>query len=189
MTGVKVFGMGKGHHDVMAGQVNPPDGLTLSTVLMWIKQTMMNGNMVSDEVLRSNAQLIKLRQAAFKFSQTIKYPVASIFESSIPEELFEQFRLTVLRQAEGDLLDFSEAGEVMRAVPGYYLFHIKNADRSNSHNLGLKFTNQGDYYLFDPDLGLYQYKNAAELIYGLCDIEDYKSFIGGQYWCQQLTLG
>ena len=195
MAGVKVFGMGRDvisviePQDVMTGQTNTQKGLTLSTVLMWIKQTMMNGNMVSDEILRSNAQLIKLRQAAFQFSQTIKYPTASIFESSIPEELFEQFRLTVLRQAEGDLLDFSEAGDAMRAVPGYYLFHIKNADSSNSHSLGLKFTNQGDYYLFDPNSGLFQFQNAAELVSGMDDMEHYKTFIGGQYWYQQLTLG
>jgi len=163
----------------------------LPVVMLWLQQTMVHGNMQNDAILRSNKSLITMRQSALHYKLITDRPAAPMFDIGKAKELFLQFKLNELREGSSDLFDFSSPGEVMSSLPGYYLLYIRNADDTQDHAFGFKFTTQSGNYFFDPDAGLYHYPNVDDLLLNLSYLNTtrYYDFIGGQYWFKQLILG
>ena len=163
----------------------------LPVVLVWLQQTMVRGNMQNDAVLRSNQELITLRQSVLHYKLVTARPAAPSFDFTKAQELFSQFKLTEVRQGSGDLFDFSLPGEAMCALPGYYLLYVRSADNTRDHSFGLKFTSQAGNFFFDPDAGLFHYPKVDDLLLNLTYLNTttYYDFIGGQYWFKQVILG
>lgn len=164
---------------------------TLPIVLIWLQQTMIKGNMQNDAILRSNKSLLRLRKSALHYKLITARPADPVFDISQAQDLFAQFKLSVVRDGTSDLFDFSSPGEVMRSLPGYYLLYFRNADNSRDYAFGFKFTTHAGNYFFDPNAGLFHYPNVDDLLLNLTYLNTttYYDFLGGQYWYKQFILG
>lgn len=164
---------------------------TLPIVLIWLQQTMIKGNMQNDAILRSNKSLLTLRRSALHYKLITDRPAAPVFDITKAQDLFAQFKLTMVREGASDLFDFSSPGEVMRSLPGYYLLYVRNAENTRDYAFGFKFTTRAGNYFFDPNAGLFHYPYVDDLLLNLTYLNTttYYDFLGGQYWYKQFILG
>jgi len=164
---------------------------TLPVVLLWLQQTIVKGNMQNDAILRSNKSLIALRRSSLHYKLITERPSKPVFDITREQDLFKQFKLSVVRDGTSDLFDFSSPGEVMCSLPGYYLLYVRSADNSRDYTFGFKFTTHAGNYFFDPNAGLFHYPDINDLLLNLSYLNTttYYDFIGGQYWYYQFILG
>lgn len=196
MFGVRVFDMARTELPLINGaeEMTAPGvsvGICLSAVLMWVKETIVQGDMSNDEILRSNRQVISMRQASFQFNSRVSHCEYLDLKKSVIQDLLGQYKLKVVREGEGDLFDFSEIAECICSLPGYYLIYFKNPQDDKGHAIGFKFVSDGRSYLFDPAEGMYQFQNSNLLLNSMkiLNSASFEEYLGGQYWYKQLTLG
>lgn len=163
----------------------------LPIVLLWLQQTMIKGNWQNDAILRSNKPLLRLRRSVLTQQLRAKRPTAPSFDINDSNELFKQFRLSIVRSASSDLFDFSSPGEAMAELPGHYLLYVKSADESRDYAFGFKFTRDRGNYFFDPNAGLFHYERVSDLLLSLTYLNTtmYYDFLGGQFTFKQFILG
>lgn len=163
----------------------------LPIALLWLQQTMFKGNWQNDTILRSSKPLLRLRRSVLQQNLRSKRPTAPSFDINDAGELFSQFRLSLVRDGSGDLFDFSMPGEMMSALPGYYLLYVKMADGTMDYAFGFKFTKHDGHYFFDPNAGLFHYYKLDDLLLSLTYLNTtmYYDFLGGQFWFKQFILG
>ncbi|MDH5446200.1 MAG: hypothetical protein OEY52_11645 [Gammaproteobacteria bacterium] len=163
----------------------------LPIALLWLQQTLRQGNWQNDAILQSSKSLLRLRRSILQQSLRAKRPTAPSFDINDSVELFNQFRLSIVRGGSGDLFDFSAPGEEMLALPGHYLLYIKSANTKQDMAFGFKFTRDKGNYFFDPNAGLFRYTRVEDLLLSLTYLNTtmYYDFLGGQYWFRQVIPG
>lgn len=195
MAGSMVFAVDRDTADFQDGTAgHGSSGLvsnTLPIVLLWLQQTMIKGNMRNDAILRSNKSLLTLRRSALHYQLITARPADPVFDITQADDLFAQFKLSIVRGGSSDLFDFSSPGEVMCSLPGYYLLYFRNADNTRDYAFGFKFTTRAGNYFFDPNAGLFHYPDINDLLLNLTYLNTttYYDFLGGQYWYKQFILG
>lgn len=196
MSGVRVFDMESTNLPLINSleELSRPGvsmGICLSTVLMWARETMVQGDMSNDEVLRSNRQVITMRQASFQFDSRVHHCEYLDLDKSVIENLLSQYKLRIIQEGEGDLLDFVGLAGHLQTMPGYYLFYFKNPEGDRGHAIGFKFASDGRSFLFDPADGLFRFRDNPSLIITLLSLNSigYEAYMGGQYWYKRLALG
>lgn len=164
---------------------------TLPIVMLWLQQTMVQGNMQNDAILRSNKPLLILRRSSLHHKLIKERPADPVFDITRAQDLFAQFKLSIVWGGSSDLFDFSSVGEVMCSLPGYYLLYVRNADNTRDYAFGCKFTARAGNYFFDPNAGLFHYPNVDDLLLNLTYLNTttYHDFLGGQYWFKHVILG
>ncbi|MDH5178145.1 MAG: hypothetical protein OEZ39_01905 [Gammaproteobacteria bacterium] len=165
-------------------------GVCLSAAMMWIRETMVRGDMHSDEVICSNRQIITMRQASYQFESRINHCDYLDLNRTAIDRLVEQFHLMTRFEGEGDLLDFAEIAEVLQCLAGYYLLYFKNPQGDRGHAVAFKFTTSGAGFLFDPAEGLFRFRDTPSMSLYLRSMNGigYEAYMGGQFWFRQLAL-
>lgn len=193
MAGSMVFAVDEDTADLDNGR-QATAGLVsnaLPIALLWLQQTMVQGNMQNDAILRSNKPLLILRRSSLHHKLIMERPADPVFDITRAQDLFAQFKLSMVWGGSSDLFDFSSVGEVMCSLPGHYLLYVRNADNTRDYAFGFKFTTRAGNYFFDPNAGLFHYANIDDLLLNLTYLNTttYYDFLGGQYWFKQVILG
>ena len=163
-------------------------GYGLATVLTWIRETLVRGDMITNASLSANRKVIDMRQAVYQYNTRSQHCGYLDFNPVVIADLFSQFMLRQLRADEGDLFEFAHVLEQMQAMPGLYLLYFRNSTRSRGYAVGYRFNRGSHMDMFDPAKGLFRFgqEDRHTLI---LEHEDYLDFIGGEFWFKQLTLG
>lgn len=196
MSAIRVFDMEEANLSLLNSleQLSKPGvsmSVCLSAALLWIRETMVQGDMQNDTVLRNNRQVITMRQASFQIDSRINHCDFLDLDREVIEKLLTSYHLRTVNEGHGDLLDFVDTAVQMQAIPGYYLVYFKNPAGDRGHTLGFKFMTDGRSFLFDPADGLYQFRDTPALWLTLLALNafQYEAYLGGQYWFRQLSLG
>ena len=163
-------------------------GFELATVLLWLRETLVRGDMQTNASLCANRKVIDMRHAIYQYNTRSQHCDYLDFNKVVIHDLLSQFVLREVRAGEGDLFDFADVLEQMQAMPGLYLLYFRNAACNRGYAIGYRFNRGTHSDMFDPAKGLYRFGHDDQHTMRL-EHEDYLDFIGGEFWFKQLTLG